>query len=162
MKKVKIYGSKWNPITGIVPFLGFMAGWIISMFHSDGTINHVTMILGVLSALCAAFCIVVLFVRKPKLVITDYSVMVNTQVPWEVFFEEVDTFYPTHYKEQDVIGVRYKKDIEAGITVEEVEDGLDQRARTLLKPGDPYDIYVTGLSKKSKDILNLLNGRLKS
>ena len=161
MKKVIIYGSKWNPITGIVPFLGFMTGWIISMYHSDDTINHVTMILGVLSALCAAFCIVVLFVRKPKLIITDYSVMVNTYVPWEVCFEEVDSFYPTSYKGQDVIGIRYKKDIEAGVSIEEVEDGISMRKKTLLNPGEPYDIYVTGLSKKPKDILNLLNQRLK-
>lgn len=77
------------------------------------------------------------------------------------FFEEVDSFYPTSYKGQEVICIRYKKDVETGISVDEVEDGLSMRRKTLLNPGEPYDIYVTGLAKKPKDILNLLNQRLK-
>ena len=86
--------------------------------------------------------------------------MINTYVPWEVRFEEVDSFYPTSFKGEDVIGIRYKKDVEAGVTIEEVEDGISLRKKTLLNPGEPYDIYVTGLAKKPKDILNLLNQRL--
>ena len=113
-------------------------------------------------ALYAAIGIIALVIRKPKLIISDYSVMVNTYVPWEVCFEEVDSFYPTSYKGEDVIGIRYKKDVEAGITIEEVEDGISLRKKTLLNPGEPYDIYVTHLAKKPKDILNLLNQRLNS
>ena len=161
MNKIKIYGSKWNPIWGIIVLFAFMAGCMFSMYHSER--NNISGIAtpATMFALYTAFCIVAFAVRKPKLIISDYSVMVNTYMPWEVCFEEVDSFYPTSYKGQEVICIRYKKDIEAGISIEEVEDGISARKKTLLNPGEPYDIYVTGLSKKPKDILNLLNERLK-
>lgn len=162
MKKIKIYGSKWNPIAGIIMFFAFMVGCMFGMYHSGGQSGSGIVIPVMIFALNTAFCIVALAIRKPKLIITDYSVMVNTYMPWEVLFEEVASFYPTSYKGQNVIGIRYKKDIETGMTVDEVEDGLSARARTLLNPGEPYDIYVTGLSKKPKDILSLLNERLKT
>ena len=161
MKKIKIYGSKFSPIAGIIMFFAFMVGCMFGMYQSGGKSNNGIIIPAMIFALYAAISIVAFAIRKPKLIISDYSVMINTNVPWEVCFEEVDSFYPTSYKGLDVIGIRYKKDIEAGITIEEVEDGISMRKKTLLNPGEPYDIYVTGLSKKPKDILNLLNQRLK-
>ena len=160
MKKIKIYGYKWKPIWGIIMFFAFMAACMFGMYHSGN--NNISGIVTPASifALNAAFCIIALVTKKPKLIISDYSVMVNTYMPWEVYFEEVDSFYPTSFKGQEVICIRYKKDIEAGLTVEEVEDGISLRRKTLLNPGEPYDIYVSGLSKKPKDILNLLNERL--
>ena len=161
MKKIKIYGSKFSPIAGIIMLFAFMVGCMFGMYQSGGKSNSGILIPAMIYALYAAISIVAFAIRKPKLIISDYSVMVNTYVPWEVCFEEVDSFYPTSYKGQNVIGIRYKKDIEAGTTIEEVEDGISMRKKTLLNPGEPYDIYVTGLSKKPKDILNLLNQRLK-
>ena len=161
MKKIKIYGSKFSPIAGIIMLFAFMVGCMFGMYQSGGKSNSGILIPAMIYALYAAISIVAFAIRKPKLIISDYSVMVNTYVPWEVCFEEVDSFYPTSYKGQDVIGIRYKKDIEAGTTIEEVEDGISMRKKTLLNPGEPYDIYVSGLSKKPKDILNLLNQRLK-
>lgn len=160
MKKIKIYGSKQNPIIGIVMFIAFMAGCMFSMYQSGGKSNSGIMIPAMMFALSAAISIVAFAIRKPQLIISDYSVMINTPVPWEVCFEEVDSFYPTSYKGEEMICIRYKKDVEAGVTIEEVEDGISLRKKTLLNPGEPYDIYVTGLAKKPKDILNLLNERL--
>ena len=160
MKKIKIYGSKYSPIAGIIMFFAFMVGCMFGMYQSGGKSNNGIIIPAMIFSLYAAIGIITFVIRKPKLIISDYSVMINTNVPWEVLFEEVDSFYPTSYKGQDVIGIRYKKDIEAGITIEEVEDGLSMRKKTLLNPGEPYDIYVTDLSKKPKDILNLLNQRI--
>jgi len=140
MKKIKIYGSKFSPIVGIIMFFAFMVGCVFSMYQSGGKSNSGLVIPAMMFALSAAISIVAFAIRKPKLIISDYSVMVNTYVPWEVCFEEVDS--------------------EAGVTIEEVEDGISLRAKTLLNPGEPYDIYVSGLAKKPKDILNLLNERL--
>jgi len=162
MKKIKIYGSKRKPIMGIILFFAFMTGCMFGMYQSGGKFNSGIMIPAMIFALGAAISIVAFSIRKPKLIISDYSVMVNTYMPWEVYFEEVDSFYPTSYKGQEVIGVRYKKDVEAGLTIEEVEDGISDRKKTLLNPGEPYDIYVTGLAKKPKEILDLLNKRIKS
>lgn len=160
MKKIKIYGSKFSPIVGIIMFFAFMVGCMFGMYQSGGKSNNGIIIPAMIFALYAANGIIAFVIRKPKLIISDYSVMINTNVPWEVCFEEVDSFYPTSYKGQDVIGIRYKKDIEAGITIEEVENGISMRKKTLLNPGEPYDIYVSGFSKKPKDILNLLNLRI--
>ena len=160
MKKIKIYGSKFSPIAGIIMLFAFMVGCMFGMYQSGGKSNSGILIPAMIFALYAAISIVAFAIRKPKLIISDYSVMVNTYVPWEVCFEEVDSFYPTSYKGEDVIGIRYKKDVETGITIEEVEDGISLRKKTLLNPGEPYDIYVTHLAKKPKDILNLLNQRL--
>ena len=161
MKKIKIYGSKFSPIAGIIMLFAFMVGCMFGMYQSGGKSNSGILIPAMIYALYAAISIVAFAIRKPKLIISDYSVMVNTYVPWEVCFEEVDSFYPTSYKGQDVIGIRYKKDIEAGTTIEEVEDGISMRKKTLLNPGEPYDIYVSGLSKTPQEICNLLNQRLK-
>ena len=98
-------------------------------------------------------------IRKPKLIITDYSVTINADEPWEVFFEEVDSFYLSHFKNQELICIRYKKDVEAGISDLEIENGRIFRIRypENLHPGQPYDIYVTGLAKKPQEILEILN-----
>lgn len=160
MKKIKIYGSKWNPIASIIIFFAFMAGCTFGMYQSGGKPNGGVMIPAMAFALSAAISIVVFAIRKPKLIISDYSVMVNTYMPWEVCFEEVDSFYPTSYNGEEMICIRYKKDIETGMTIEEVEDGISLRKKTLLNPGEPYDIYVSGLAKKPKDILALLNEKL--
>lgn len=162
MKKIKIYGSKWNPIVGIVMFFLFMTACMFGFYHSGNKSFNGILIPAMMFALYAAIGIIALAIRKPKLIISDYSVMVNTYVPWEVYFEEVDSFYPTSFKGEDVIGIRYKKDVEAGLTIEEVEDGISLRKKTLLNPGEPYDIYVTHLAKKPKDILDLLNQKLKA
>ena len=162
MKKIKIYRSKFSPIAGIIMLFAFMVGCMFGMYQSGGKSNNGIIIPAMIFALYAAISIIVFVIRKPKLIISDRSVLINTNVPWEVCFEEVDSFYPTSYKGQEVICIRYKKDIEAGLTVEEVEDGISARKKTLLNPGEPYDIYVTGLSKKPIDILNLLNERLKA
>ena len=146
---------------GIVLFFAFMTACMFGFYHSENKSFNGVLIPAMVFALYAAIGIIALVIRKPQLIISDYSVMINTYVPWEVRFEEVDSFYPTSYKGQEVICIRYKKDVEAGITTKEVEDGLSLRKKTLLNPGEPYDIYVSGLSKKPKDILNLLNERLK-
>ncbi len=162
MKKVKIYGSKWKPMMGIIAFFAFMLGCVFSMYQSEGKTNDGLHIPAMMFALMAAIDVIALAIRKPKLIISEYSVMVNTYVPWEAYFEEIDSFYPTNFNGQEVIGIRYKKDIETGLTIDEVEDGISARAKTLLNPGEPYDIYVSGLAKKPKDILILLNERLKA
>ena len=73
MKKIKIYGSKQNPIIGIVMFIAFMAGCMFSMYQSGGKTNSGIMIPAMMFALSAAISIVAFAIRKPKLIISDYS-----------------------------------------------------------------------------------------
>lgn len=84
MKK-KIYGSMWNPIVGIVMFFLFMTACMFGFYHSGNRSFNGVLIPATMFALYAAIGIIALVIRRPKLIISDYSVMVNTYVPWEVF-----------------------------------------------------------------------------
>ena len=161
MEKIKIYGrDSWNcivlPAFAVIIVAGIVFGIMINR-NADHDFNPIFM--AFLLAFILANYIIVSVIRKPKLIITDYSVTINTEEPWEVFFEEVDSFYTAHFKKQELICIRYKKDVEAGVSDLEIENGRIFRVRypENLHPGAPYDIYVTGLSKKPKEILNLLN-----
>jgi len=38
MKKVKIYGSKWNPVMGIIVFVTFMVACTFGMYQSEANL----------------------------------------------------------------------------------------------------------------------------
>ena len=160
MEKIKIYSKNRNRI--IIPAFAIITlvclAFGIKMAHDAGSYFNPTF-MGLLLAFMIADSIIAYVIRKPKLIITNYSVTINTDEPWEVFFEEVDSFYLSHFKKQELICIRYKKDVEAGISDEEIENGRIFRIRypENLHPGQPYDIYVTGLAKKPQEILEILN-----
>lgn len=165
MEKIKIYSKNWNhiilPAFAVIIVASIVLGIMLAQ-KADRDFKPI--ILGLQLAFIIANYIIASVIRKPKLIITDYSVTINAEEPWEVFFEEVDSFYLSIFKKQYLICIRYKKDVEAGISDQEIENGRIFRIRypENLHPGQPYDIYVTGLAKKPQEILNLLNERLKS
>lgn len=160
MKKIKIYSKNWNRI--VLPAFAILTSILlvlgIKMAHNSGS-EFNPLFLELYFAFIIANYIIASVIRKPKLIITDYSVTINADEPWEVFFEEVDSFYLSHFKNQELICIRYKKDVEAGISDLEIENGRIFRIRypENLHPGQPYDIYVTGLAKKPQEILEILN-----
>ena len=160
MKKIKIYSKNYHliilPAFAILTLILLVLG--IKTAHHAGYHFNPTFLVFILAYLIANH-IIICVIRKPKLIITDYSVIVNAEEPWEVFFEEVDSFYLSSFKKQDLISIRYKKDVEAGISDLEIENGRIFRIRypENLHPGQPYDIYVTGLAKKPHEILEILN-----
>ena len=97
--------------------------------------------------------------RRTYLVITDQQVKVNAPEPWVVKLSGVDSFYVDKFKGRTFIGIRYKDNIEGGITDEWVAKGRKQRLKATLQ-GYPYEIYVRGLSKTPQEICDLLNSRL--
>ena len=160
MEKIKIYSKSWSriilPAFAIIIVAGIVLG--IKVAQSSGGHFNPLISLAYL-AFIIAYYIVASVIRKPKLIITEYSVTITADVPWEVFFEEVDSFYLSQFKKQELICIRYKKDVEAGISDQEIENGRIFRIRypENLHPGQPYDIYATGLAKKPHDILEILN-----
>lgn len=98
--------------------------------------------------------------RRTYLVITDQQVKVNAPEPWVVKLSGVDSFYVDKFKGRTFIGIRYKDNIEGGITDEWVAKGRKQRLKATLQ-GYPYEIYVRGLSKTPQEICDLLNAKLK-
>ena len=163
MEKIRIYTSVWKPILAITLSFAFLIWGIYLLNNAESNFKAGPAILKGMFAIYTANFVIGLIWRKPKLIISDESVMVNTYEPWEVRFDEVDSFYLARFKRQDVIGIRYKKDVEAGITDEEI--AAERKARVKypenLHPGQPYDIYVTGMSMKPQEILKLLNEQLK-
>ena len=165
MEKIKIYSKNWSRI--ILPAFAFIivVGIVLGIkIHQDAGHEFNPMFMAILLAFVIANYIIASVIRKPKLIITDCSVIINADEPWEVCFEEIDSFYASQFKNQDLICIRYKKDVEAGISDQEIENNRMFRIRypENLHPGAPYDIYVTGLNKKPQDILNLLNEKLKA
>ena len=98
--------------------------------------------------------------RRTYLVITDQQLRVNAPEPWVVKLSGVDSFYVDKFKGRTFIGIRYKDNIEGGITDEWVAKGRKQRLKATLQ-GYPYEIYVRGLSKTPQEICDLLNAKLK-
>lgn len=108
----------------------------------------------------AAFNIVPAFIkRQTYLVITDVQLRVNAPEPWVVQLSGVDSFYVDKYKGRKLIGIRYKDNIEAGITDEQIAKDRKQRSKAALQ-GYPYEIYVRFLSMKPQKICDLLNARI--
>ena len=97
--------------------------------------------------------------RRTYLVITDQQLKVNAPEPWVVKLSGVDSFYVDKFKGRTFIGIRYKDNIEGGITDEWVAKGRKQRLKATLQ-GYPYEIYVRGLSKTPQEICDLLNAKL--
>ena len=162
MEEIRIYHSLWkNGLLILVCFAFAGLGVHSLIVHPEK--SGIVFWLGLLFFGLGGLFMLWLILReritdKPYYVVTDESVIMNSGLKaWEIRFADVKSFFLMG----KMIGIRYKKDIEAGTTIEEVEDGISMRKKTLLNPGEPYDIYVTDLSKKPKDILNLLNQRLK-
>lgn len=108
----------------------------------------------------AAFNIVPAFIkRQTYLVITDVQLRVNAPEPWVVQLSGVDSFYVDKYKGRKLIGIRYKDNIEAGITDEQIAKDRKQRSKAALQ-GYLYEIYVRFLSMKPQEICDLLNARI--
>lgn len=97
--------------------------------------------------------------RKTYLVITDAQLRVNTPEPWIVQLSGVDSFYVDKYKGRQFIGIRYKDNIEGGISDEQIAKYREQRSKASLQ-GYPYEIYVRFLSMKPQEICDLLNARI--
>ena len=58
MKKIKIYGSKFSPIAGIIMLFAFMVGCMFGMYQSGGKSNSGILIPAMIFALYAAISIV--------------------------------------------------------------------------------------------------------
>ena len=97
--------------------------------------------------------------RKTYLVITDAQLRVNAPEPWVVQLSGVDSFYLDKYKGRQFIGIRYKDNVEGGITDEQIAKYREQRSKASLQ-GYPYEIYVRFLSMKPQEICDLLNARI--
>lgn len=162
MKEIKI---KVSPMVWVYMLLAMIAVFAVIMGASvaiggPGTIGANKYYMITIFVCIAAFNIVPAFIkRQTYLVITDVQLRVNAPEPWVVQLSGVDSFYVDKYKGRKLIGIRYKDNIEAGITDEQIAKDRKQRSKAALQ-GYPYEIYVRFLSMKPQEICDLLNARI--
>ena len=162
MKEIKI---KVSPMVWVYMLLAMIAVFAVIMGVSaaiggPGAIGANKYYMITLFICIAAFNIVPAYIkRQTYLVITDVQLRVNAPEPWVVQLSGVDSFYVDKYKGRKLIGIRYKDNIEAGITDEQIAKDRKQRSKAALQ-GYPYEIYVRFLSMKPQEICDLLNARI--
>ena len=162
MKEIKI---KVSPMVWVYMLLAMIAVFAVIMGASvaiggPGAIGANKYYMITIFVCIAAFNIVPAFIkRQTYLVITDVQLRVNAPEPWVVQLSGVDSFYVDKDKGRKLIGIRYKDNIEAGITDEQIAKDRKQRSKAALQ-GYPYEIYVRFLSMKPQEICDLLNARI--
>ena len=162
MKEIKI---KVSPMVWVYMLLAMIAVFAVIMGASvaiggPGAIGANKYCMITIFVCIAVFNIVPAFIkRQTYLVITDVQLRVNAPEPWVVQLSGVDSFYVDKYKGRKLIGIRYKDNIEAGITDEQIAKDRKQRSKAALQ-GYPYEIYVRFLSMKPQEICDLLNARI--
>ena len=160
MGTIKVYESFWKSDTRLALSLTICIWAIYSILKSQD--EYSGLILSGMFGLFAASTIFSYFWRKPRLIIYDQVLKVNSPEPWVVHFDDVEVFYPTNYHGQEAIGICYKKDTENWKPEEEVRETRKSRIRypENLHPGKPYEIYVTDLSLRCQQLCDMLNERL--
>ena len=161
-EEIKVYQSFWKLDLGLALSLTFII-WGVYMFQNKGDAYKAgPMILIIMFSIFAIMSFIRMIWKRPKLIITNEAVTVNTNEPWTVRFEDVESFYSFKHKGQDVIGIRYKQGTENWASEEEIKESRNSRVRypENLHPGKPYEIYITDFSIKCPQLCDLLNERI--
>ena len=163
MNEIKIYHSVWkNAITILacltIASLGIFAGlregglpWIVwagIVFFAFGGLYMAYMVIKERIA------------HQPFLIITDESVRMNSGKGWEIEYADVDAFFMTKVWSAKMIGITYRKEIEAQKMEEAESVGRAVRRFNTKIAGTPEAIPANDLTMKPKEILEILNERL--
>lgn len=160
MKEIKINVSIKRVIIVFLVAVGWLAVMFGVKYHLAGQDYKVLETIGYLLCLMILYFVFYFyFGRRTRLIITDVQLRVNAPEPWVVQLSGVDSFYVGKYKGRKFIGIRYKDNVEAGITEEEIAKDRKQRFEAALQ-GYPYEVYVGFLSLKPQEICDLLNARI--
>ena len=160
MEAIKVYESFWKSDNRLALSLTICIWAVYSILKSQ--YEYSGMILLGMFGFFVISTIFSYFWRKPRLIIYDQVIKVNSPEPWVVRFNEVEAFYPTRHRGQEAIGVCYKQGTENWKPEEEIRETRNSRIRypENLHPGKPYEIYVTDLSLKCQQLCDMLNERL--
>lgn len=163
MEGIKVYRSFWKYDLGLALSLTLII-WGIYMFQNkEGAYKAGPIILIAMFGIFAICTIIRYIWRRPKLIITDKAVTVNTYEPWEVRFEDVESFTVAKYQGQEIIEVIFKQGTENWAPQEDIMNSRKSRVRypENLHPGRPYEIYVADLSMRCQQLCDMLNERIK-
>ena len=166
-EEIKIYRSVWRNALLILCCLAFAAGSVLILL--DGNEKPLMVIIAAwigilffgLGGLFVAYLVLKeQLTRTPYLVITDEKVIMNGEKPWEASFADVEIFFLTRVSTARMIGVKYKKNIEAQRLDNAGQLGRAVRHFNVKVAGAQESIGAVGLTIKPQVLCDLLNERL--
>lgn len=166
-EEIKIYRSVWRNALLILCCLAFAAGSVLILL--DGNEKPLMVIIaawiGILFFGLGGLFVVYLVLKeqlalKPYLVITDEKVIMNGEKPWEASFADVEIFFLTRVSTARMIGVKYKKNIEAQRLDNAGQWDRAVRNFNVKLVGAQESIAVDGLKIKPQALCDLLNEKL--
>ena len=166
-EEIKIYRSVWRNALLILCCLAFAAGSVLILL--DGNEKPLMVIIAAwigilffgLGGLFVAYLVLKeQLTRTPYLVITDEKVIMNAGKPWEASFADVEIFFLIRVSTARMIGVKYKKNIEAQRLDNTGQWGRAARNFSLKLTGAQESLGAVGLTIKPQVLCDLLNERL--
>ena len=163
MNEIKIYHSVWKNAITIIACL-VIAGLGIFVGLRKGGMPWIVWMAIVIFAFGGFFMAYMVVKEKiahqPYLIITDEYVRMNSGKGWEIRYADVDAFFWTKVWSAKMIGITYKKEIEARKMKEAKDVGRAVRRFNTKIAGTPEAIPANDLTMKPKAIIEILNERL--
>jgi hypothetical protein len=163
MNEIKINHSVWKNAIAIINGLT-MAGLGIYVGIRDGEFPRIVRMAIVFFGLGGLFMAYMVIkdkiAHRPFLIITDEYVRMNAGKGYDIRYADVDAFFMTRVWTNKMIGIAYKKEVEARKIEEAKEVGRAVRRFITKIVGTPDAIPAYDLTMKPKEILEILNERL--
>ncbi len=162
MNKIKVYHSMWKNAITIFACLAFaVLGFFVLREDWRQWFGWILIILFGFGGLFMAYQVIKeRITHQPYLVITDEYVRMNSGKGYEVRYADVDSFFLTKVVSAKMIGITYKKEIEARKMDVAKEVGRAVRRFNTRIAGTQEAIPVTDLTMKPQKIVEVLNERL--
>ena len=163
MDDIRIYHSIWRNVFNMLVCMAFTAVGVFLIANGKNSfISWMATIFFGLGALVFLYLLVwERITHTPYLVITDKSVVMNSGFKsYEIPFADVDAFFFLNSFGSKMIGIRYKKEVEAQQNAEATAAGRTVRKFNKFVAGAPGALPASDLTIRPNEILELLNERL--
>ncbi|MBO7378175.1 MAG: hypothetical protein J6U31_00265 [Bacteroidales bacterium] len=164
MEEIKIYHSVWRMLLMSIGCLAFAVNGCM-LLQSPRT-NHVIVWIGIIFFGLGGIVLLYWLIKErltgqPFLTITDDCIICNGG--WKKYvirFADVESFVLLSGRQNNIIGIHYKKGVERQKMEEASFIGRLARKFNLEVSGTQESISVSGVSIKAQDLCNILNKRL--
>ena len=163
MNEINVYHSVWKNAITVIVCLAMAGLGIFAALQKGGMpwIVWMGIVFFGLGGLFMAYMVVKeMITHRPFLIITDGFVRMNSGKGYEIRYDDVDAFFMTRVWSAKMIGITYKKEIEARKMEEAKEVVRAVRRFNTQIAATPEAIPAYDLTMKPKEIIELLNERL--
>ena len=163
MNDIKIYHSVWKNAFTIIACLAMAGLGIFAGLRKGGMpwIVWIAIVIFALGGLFMAYMVIKdKIAHRPFLIITDEYVRMNAGKGYDIRYADVDAFFMTRVWSAKMIGIAYKKEIEARKMEEAKDVGKAVRRFNTKIAGTPEAIPANDLTMKPQAIIEILNERL--